>query len=111
MSGEAFRALAESVAMGHTIGESFFGGGSEAQVLNFAAQIPVAGAPAAGLATGRPARRKLTDLSGCGTDWSPGLSPTVSDKCVHWRENQPAVYQQYIAARQDLACFARVSGG
>ncbi len=61
---EAFRALAQSVAMEHAIGESFFGSGSEAQVLNFAApQVPVAGAPAAGLATDGLARGR--SLSVC----------------------------------------------
>ena len=81
---EAFRALAQSVAMEHAIGESFFGSGSEAQVLNFAAPGSSRWGPCCGPGNRRACpRKKFTRLSGGGTDWSPGLSPTVTGKCAH----------------------------
>ena len=108
---EAFRALAQSVAMEHAIGESFFGSGSEAQVLNFAARRFQSLGPLlrAWQQTGLPAEEVYPFV------WRRhGLvARIIADRHRQMRtlarKNQPAVYHKYLAARQDLSRTLLVS--
>ncbi|MHB8969224.1 MAG: CHAT domain-containing tetratricopeptide repeat protein [Pirellulaceae bacterium] len=110
-TGEAFRTLAQSVTMEHAIGESFFGGGSEAQLLNFAARKFQSLGPLlrAWQQSGLPAEEVYPFV------WMRhGLvARLIADRQRLLRElaltNPPAIYQQYIAARQDLSRALLVS--
>ncbi|MHB8863167.1 MAG: CHAT domain-containing tetratricopeptide repeat protein [Pirellulaceae bacterium] len=108
---EAFQLLAQSVTMEHAIGESFFGGGSEAQLLNFAARKFQSLGPLlrAWHETGRPAEEAYVFV------WvRHGLVARVIGERQHVlrelaRENSPAIYARYVAARQDLSRALLVS--
>ena len=112
--GEAFRALAQSVAMEHAIGESFFGSGSEAQVLNFAVRRFQSLGPLlrAWQQTGLPAEEVYPFV------W---MRHGLVARIIADRQRQ----MRALAARKptrrlpevrrgttgSLACFARVGGG
>lgn len=108
---EAFGLLAESAGMEHAIGEAFFGGGSEAQLLNLAA-------------------RKFQSLGPLLEAWRQTQLPAEDVYQYVWmrhgfvprliadrqralralaRDSEPARYEKYTAARQDLARALLVS--
>ncbi len=110
-SAEAFRVLAESVHMEHAIGGSFFGGSSEAQLLNLAARKLQSLGPLvqASIQARVPAEQVYPHAwmrHGFVLQLIADRQRALRDLA---RDTAPDAYEKYVAMRQDLARILLVS--
>ncbi len=108
---EAFGLLAESAGMEHAIGEAFFGGGSEAQLLNLAARRFQSLGPL--LEAWRQTQLPAEDVYQYVWMRHGFVPRLIADRQralrALARDSEPASYEKYAAARQDLARALLVS--